>query len=129
MSANVVFVIMTVIAAILLLVASITSAVGAEDTFNSPLYNTEAKIRSAHQYLTIASALGWSSLAVLIVILITAAVAGGFSTTEVSDALLSKGSPTKEDLLAAYKGEKELSAGQTTQIIVIVILIIVALIT
>lgn len=129
MTATVLFVIMAIIAAILLLIASLTATFGAEDIFSSSLYNTSSNARSAHQYLTIAAALGWSALVVLIVILIVGAIAGGFTTLEISDALLYKANPTRNDLMAAYRGEKELSAGQTTQIIVLVILIIVAIVT
>lgn len=129
MTSTVLFVVMVIFAAILLLVASLTATFGAEDIFSSSLYNTDSRARSAHQYLTIAAALGWSALVVLVVILIVGAVAGGFTTVEVSDALLMKVNPTRNDLVAAYRGEKELSAGQTTQIIVLVILVIVAIVT
>ena len=128
MASTILFVVMTILACLLLLAASIAATIGAIDAFGSNTYNNP-KTRSAHQYLTIAAALGWSSLITLIVILIVAAVAGGFSTTEVSQSLLTKTNPTKADLLAAYKGEKELSSGHTTQIIIIIVLIIVAIIT
>lgn len=129
MASTVLFVIMAIIACLLLLTASIAASLGASDAFGSSYYNTDSRIRSAHQYLTIAAALGWSALVVLIVILIVAAVAGGFTTTEVSEALLTSTSPSKADLIAAYRGEKELESGHTTQIIVIVVLIIVAIVT
>lgn len=128
MASTVLFVIMAILATILLFVASLTATIGAIDAFGSTYYNSDGRVRSAHQYLTIAAALGWSSVVVLVVILIVAAVAGGFSSVEVSDALLTKDSPTKADLIAAYRGEKELSAGHTTQIIVLIVLIIIAII-
>lgn len=129
MASTILFVVMAILACILLLIASITASIGAADAFSSGTYDNSSGTRSGHQYLTIAAALGWSALVTLIVILIIAAVAGGFSTTEVSQALLTKTNPTKADLLAAYKGEKELSGGHVTQLIVLVILIIVAIIT
>ena len=129
MASTILFVVMAIFACLILLVASITASIGAADAFSSSTYNTNSRTRSAHQYLTIAAALGWSALVTLVVILIVAAVAGGFSTTEVSQALLTKSNPTKADLMAAYKGEKELSSGHTTQIVVLIILIIVAIIT
>lgn len=128
MASTVLFVIMAILATVLLFAASLTATIGATDAFASSFYNSDARVRSAHQYLTIAAALGWSSVVVLVVILIVAAVAGGFSTVEISDALLTKDNPTKADLIAAYRGEKELSAGHTTQIIVLIILIIIAII-
>lgn len=129
MASTVLFVIMAIIAGVLLLLASLTSTIGAIDAFGSQYYNTDSKIRAGHQYLTIAAALGWSALVVLIVIMIVAAVAGGFSKVEVSDALLNSTTPSKSDLIAAYKGEKELSSGHTTQIIVLIVLILVALVS
>jgi len=129
MASTILFVVMIIIAALLLFVASLTATLGASESFSSSFYNTDPNIRSAHQYLTIAAALGWSALVVLIVILIVAAIAGEFTSAEISEALLTKESPSKADLLAAYRGEKELSAGNTTQIIVFAILIIIALVT
>lgn len=128
MSWIVVFVVMIIIVCLLLLAASIASSISANDSFNSTFYNTDPRIRSAYQYLIIASGLGWATLIVLILLVIIAAVAGGFSTIEVSDDLLSNCNPTKADLLAAYAGEKSLSSGYTTQIIVLIILIILALV-
>ena len=128
MASAVLFIVMAIIACILLLVVSLTATAGAIDTFNSVYYTSDPNIRSAHQYLTISAALGWSSLAILIVILVVAAIAGGFSTVEISEALLTKTNPTKEDLIAAYRGERELAAGYTTQIIVLITLIILAIV-
>lgn len=120
---------MAVIACILLFIASLTATIGAADAFGSIYYNSDPKVRGAHQYLTIAAALGWSALAVLIIILIVAAVAGAFNTGESVDALLKKEEPTKSDLIEAYKGEKELESTNTSQIIVLIILIMVAIVT
>lgn len=129
MASTILFVVMAIIAGLLLLIASIAASVGAGDASASGTYNASSKTRSAQKYLIIAAALGWSALVTLIVILVVAAVAGGFSTAEVSEALLTKTNPTKGDLMAAYKGEKALSAGHTTQIIVLIILIMVAIVT
>lgn len=129
MASPVLFVVMAVIAAILLFTASLTATIAAADAFGTPLYNTDAAVRSAHQYLTIAASLGWSALVVLVVILIVAAAAGGFATVQVSDATLLKQNPTQTEIATVYRAEKELAAGRTTQIIVLVILIIVAIVT
>lgn len=129
MASTVLFVIMAVIACILLIVSSLAATYGASEAFGSSLYNKYSQVRSAHQYLTIAAVLGWSSFAVLVVVLIVGAIASGFTLTEIGDRLLTNQSPTKADLLAVYKAEKELSAGSTTQIIILVILIIISLIT
>ena len=126
MASTILFVVMAVIAIILLLVAAIFATIGAGRAFASPNYNTDARIRMAHQMLTVAAILGWSSFAVLIVVMIVGAISGGFTTAEVSDLLLYKQSPTRQDLLIAYTGEKELTSGQVAQIIVLVVLFIVA---
>ena len=128
MASTVLFLIMTVLAVILLLVSSIASILGAINLFASSDYNNNSNIRSAHQYLTISASLGISSVVTLILVLIIAALTGGFSYPEISEATLQKSSVSQKDLVAAYKGEKELSSGQTMQIIVLVILIIVAII-
>lgn len=129
MAVTVWFIILAVIAAILLFVASIAATTGAAHAFGSSLYNSQSRVRSAHQSLTIAAALGWTALVVLVVILIVAATAGGFSRVEVTDAVLAKDEVNKAELVSLYRGEKELSSGQTTQLIVIIVLIIVALVT
>jgi hypothetical protein len=129
MVSTVLFVAMAIIAIILLIIASVTASITAADVFGSPLYNTELQIRAAHQYATIAAILGWSSVAVLLLVFIVAAFTGGFTTTEVSEALLSKDNLNKADIITLYTEEKELSTGQITRVIVLVVLIIVAIIT
>lgn len=129
MASTALFFIMAIIAVLLLMVASIAASLGANYSFNSVFYDSDGRIRTAHHELTIAAALGWSALVVLLIILVVGFVAGGFTTNEVSELLLTKSSPTQADLLAAYKGEKELAAGHTTQVIIIIILIVIAIIT
>ena len=129
MASTLLFIVMVIMAAILLFTSSLTSTIGAVDSFASSYYNSDIKLRSAHQYLTISAALGWSSLALLIVILIVAAAAGGFSTVKVSDQMLLKPNPTPEEISAVSNAEKELSSGKTTRTILIIILILIALIT
>lgn len=129
MASTILFVIMSIIAGLLLLIVSLTASIGAANISKSTFYNADQRVRSAHQYLIITAALGWSSLAVLVIILIVAAIAGGFTRVEVSEALLTKSSPDKSDLLQAYRGQKELSSGHTTQIVVLVVLIALTIIT
>jgi len=123
------FIIMAIIAVILLFIASITATIGAGDAYSSSLYNKEAGIRTAHQYLTIAAVLGWIAVAILIIVLIIAAVNGAFNTVELSESFLQNPSPSKDDLIAAYREEKQLAAGNTTRIFVLIVLIIISLIT
>jgi hypothetical protein len=130
------FVIMAIIACILILVASITASIGATDAFNSSYNGTNAsgvivadpKISTAAQYLTVAAALGWTSLVLLVVILIIGAVAGAFPKVEISRDMLQMNILTKDDLMVAYRGERELTGGQTMEIVILVVLIMIAII-
>lgn len=120
---------MIILAAVLLFVASLTATIGASDIFNSSLYNSTPEIRSAHQYLTTASIIGWSLLAVLVVVFIVAIIAGEFKSSEITDVLKSKEKLTKDDLKKIFKEKEELSSGQKAQIIIIIVLIILTIIT
>lgn len=129
MASTMLFVILIIIVLALLLTISITSAIAAADIASSSAYNIDQKARDAHQQLTIAASLGWSALAILIAILIMAAVTGGFTKDEISNELLNSKTPSKKDLLAVYKNEKELSKGQSISLIVLIVLFIIAIIT
>lgn len=129
MVSTVLFLVMAIIAIMLLIIASVTASIAAADAFESSLYNKEPKIRAAHQYAAIAAVLGWSSVAVLVVVFTVAAFTGGFTTAEVSEALLAKDNFGKMDIIALYNEDKELSAGQITRIVVLIVLIIVAVVT
>ena len=129
MTANVLFVVMILFSAIALLIAFISSTIAAADLKGSPSYSTNQNIKDAYTNFTIAAILGGSSLAILIVIMIVAAFTGGFNAVTISDELLNTDFITPADLESAYKAEAELSAGHTTQIIIIVFLIIIGIIT
>ena len=129
MTANVLFAVMILFSAIALLIAFISSTIAAADLKGSPSYSTNSNIRDAYRNFTIAAILGGSCLAILIVIMIVAAFAGGFNAVTISDELLNTDFITTSDLETAYKAEAELSSGHTTQIIIIVFLIIIGIIT
>ena len=129
MTANVLFVVMILFSAIALLIAFISSTIAAADLKGSPSYSTNQNIKDAYTDFTIAAILGGSSLAILIVIMIVAAFTGGFNAATISDELLNTDFITPSDLESAYKAEAELSAGHTTQIIIIGFLIIIGIIT
>lgn len=122
------FTITVVIAVLLLVIAAIATATGAVECFSSRYYNLEQKVRGAHSNLTTASVLGWTSVGIMIMMIIIAVVAGGFDTTEVSDALLSSKSISSEDMIKLIKGKAELQHGQTSSIILLIVLIIVSII-
>lgn len=84
MTSTSLFLIITIISIIVLLVSSITAAISANDAYNSGLYGKNSQVTDAHKYLVISSILGFSSLATLIVILITAYVAGDFTYKDIS---------------------------------------------
>lgn len=123
------FVIMTVIAGLLLLTASITATIAAADIFESAFYNTDVQARTAHQYLTVSAAMGWSALVVLIIALLIAIFMGGFSTVTVSDEMLIKPSPTADEIVLVNQAYRVLSTGRTTQLIVLIVFILVTLAT
>jgi amino acid transporter len=126
---TVVFVIFFILTCIALIVCGFAAVAGAIDAMDSTQYNSNSNVRSGHQNLTIAGALAWTSIAVLLVIVIVAVVAGGFSTVEISDALLSKDNLSKNDVFNLYKSEAELSSGKTTQLVVLITMILVAIVT
>jgi len=127
MASTLLFIIMTVIAAILLLTCSITSTIGASDAISSNQYGIDPRMNNAHQYLTISAALDWSSLVVLIVIISVAASQGALKI-EFSKDFLNQKVFSKEDLAAAYKGERELSSENTLQITLIVIFVLLSIV-
>jgi hypothetical protein len=129
MSANVLFVVMILFSAIALLIAFISATIAASNLKGSPSYSTNVNIRDAYGNLTIAAVLGGASFAILIVIMVITAFTGGFDSVSISEDLLKKPLITKDDLVLAYGAERQLSSGHTTQIIIIVFLIIIGIIT
>lgn len=126
---SVLFVIMSIVAAVLLLTASITATSGAVDSINSVFYNSDQNIRSAHQYLAIAAVLGWLGLIILLITFIVAAFTGGFATDTISDEMLLTDNPTIDDIATINKTYTELIGGRTAEFVVFVILITISLST
>lgn len=126
---SVLFVIMSIVAAVLLLTASITATSGAVDSINSVFYNSDPNIRSAHQYLAVAAVLGWLGLIILLITFIVAAVTGGFATVTISSEMLLTVNPTVDDITAVDTAYKEIVKGRTAEFVVFVILITVTLST
>lgn len=124
---SVLFVVMAALAGIALLVASITATIGAADSFGSSFYNSDELTRSAHQYLTVASALFWSALIVMIIALVIAVFAGLFTATTISDALLLKRDPTVSEIASVKQASQELIGSRTIQLIVLIMLVLISL--
>jgi amino acid transporter len=129
MVSTIIFTVMVLLALIALIIASVTISIAASEAYGSSAFNSETRVRNAHRYLTIGAVLGWTALVVLATILIVAVFAGGFSTTEVSEALLNSANYSRADYQKLLNAEKDLKSGLRTSIIVFVVLIIVAIIT
>jgi len=120
---------MAIIAFLLLLTASIASSVGASTTIGSKYYTTDINIQNANKYLTIATALGWSSVVLLAIILIMGFATGAFNTGDFTAALADKSLITTREMNMIEQDSKNLRRGNTIQVIVIIVFIIVAIIT
>lgn len=119
-TANVVFIIFIILAIVLLLVAAGLTTIATWQLFESPNLVTDTNYKYAHSLFTAASIVGWITVALLIIVMIVAFIAGGFTREEVIDALLSKEKLTKEDFANLRRGEKEVSSALTTSIILLV---------
>lgn len=129
MASTLLFTLAVIAVVIALIVVSIFTAMGAVNLTKSATYNSDQHAKNAHRSLTIAAALGWVLVVVLIVVLIMGFFAGGFTTTEISDAILQKPVPTTSEAAAAAKGAKELESGSGAQTIVLVLLIFTSIAT
>jgi len=128
MSSTVLFGVMALLAALLLFILNIITAVGASQCYSSTYYNTDNNIKNAHDNFTIATALGWSSFAIIIVSLAVGLWAGGYSTVEISKQLLSKKSFDEEETEEISKATRELMRSKTTQTIILIIFIIMTIV-
>lgn len=129
MASTLLFTIAVIAVIIALIVVSVFAAMAAVNLTKSASYNVDSHATAAHHSLTIAAALGWVLVVVLIVVLIIGFFAGGFTTNEISDAILQKPRPTSTEVAAAAKGEKELSSGGGAQTVVLILLIIASIVT
>jgi len=129
MASTVLFTVAVIAVIIALIVVSVFAAMAAARITKSASYVTDTNAQSAHKSLTIAAAMGWVLVVVLIVVMIIGFFAGGFTTSEISDAILQKDRPTATEIAAASKGEKQLSSGKGAQTIVLILLIAASIVT
>lgn len=122
------FIIIAMIIIILLIVVSIFATKGAIDIFSSPNYSSDVNLKSAHRNLTIASVMGWISLALLLVIFFTAFALGAFTILDLVNIVGEKANPSKDDILKAIKSESGLSSAHTAGIILLVFMTFIGLI-
>ena len=118
-----------VLVALALIISSIWSVTGAVSSFNSAYFNSSAAIRSAHSYLTIAGALGFSCLFVIIVCTLIAAFTDGFTSESATDRMLLQQKFTREDVEALAAHRKQLKSKDLGQIITFIILFIIMVVT
>lgn len=123
------FLIVAILSSILLLIASISATIAAIQVSSNTNYNGNENLNNAHKYLTISAALGWSSLATLIVIMIMVGIAGGYFQRGYDYARQFSKNPNTNDLAEAYKEKKELLSGHTAQIITLIFLILIIIVT
>lgn len=122
------FIIMAILAGMLLLAASITATIGANEIGNSIFYNSSTNAFTARQHLTIAAALGWSGLAVLVVILIIGAITGGWRQEEIPRSILHETQPDAADVMVLTRAQTRLESRDIIQLVLLIILIVIALI-
>jgi uncharacterized membrane protein YidH (DUF202 family) len=125
MAAGVWFVILAILACVLLFLASLGSAVAAADIAGSSEFQKNSTVRSAHYNLTIAAILGWTSLAVLIVII---CILGKYTGLAPAKTFVIGQILTQDQLVTLEAKEKALAAAQTAELFGLVVLIIIGII-
>ena len=129
MASTLLFMVLVIAVVIALIVVSVFAAIGASNLAKSASYLTDPHAKSAHQSLTIAAALGWVSVVVLVVVLIMGFFVGGFTASEISDAILQKRHPSSTEVAAAAKSQMQLESGRSAQVVVLILLILVSIVT
>ena len=117
MASATIFIIMAVVTFLALVGGSIASAFSASNIFESTVFNNDKQARDAHSNLTISAALGFSGIAVLLLIAIIAAFTEGFSVKEFSQEFFENMSPSQLDLEKAEAGQRNIAAGQSGRLI------------
>jgi len=118
---------MAVLGIISLFIGSLTSTVAGYAAQNSIFYNKDGNLTKAREYLTISFVIGWICFILLLIILITAWVVGGFEIVSGSENILFEDNPTRNELVLADKSIKMLSAEYVPQFYVVFILVIIVL--
>jgi amino acid transporter len=129
MASTLLFTVIVIAVVIALIVISIFAAAAAVNLTKSAIYNVDPNAKAAHSSLTIAAALGWVSVVVLIIVLVIGFFAGGFTSTEISDAILQKSRPTATEGAAAGMQATELSSGNGARTVVLMFLILISIVT
>lgn len=123
-------VLLLILVSIILLTVSITSAIGTVKAHQSSAYPApNSKMKNAHTYLLIATCLGWSSIAIMLVVIIVGLTTHLFYSPPVSDVISKKTTPTKEDLKKVLDEINQLSSSRTIQWALLFALIVVTIFT
>lgn len=130
MPSTTVLVIMFVIAVLLLVVITFASTVAASDLTKSTYYNgpTGGPLRNAHKYLTIAAVIGWSALAVMVIIFGVAWYAGALTLPVITPAFLNNAAPSEADIVKAHETQQKIEGVTTTGVVLIIVLISLAIV-
>jgi hypothetical protein len=127
MSSTIIFVILAIITVLTLIGGSVSIAISSSNIFESKEFNNNKKARDAHSNLTISSAVGFSGVAVILLITIIAAFSGGFSVKEFSDEFFANINPSVLDLENSMNGERVLKSGQTGRTVVLIVWIAITI--
>jgi len=117
---------MLTIICILLLVANISTSIGASYSYSSIYYTSTPYIQYANGYLTIATILGWFFLITLIIIIGIASVYGEFTSTDFIEAIETL---NPDQVIEYYNGKEILSKTQSLQLLIVIMFIIIAIVT
>ena len=121
------FVVLAIIVLLMILLVAGVCTLAAINAFNSPLFVSQSKMRTAYSLLAVAAAIAWTILLVLLILFIIAAVAGGLGGVDISDAFYTMTTYTASDIALGQQAVVVLTSGSTVAAIVITILVIITI--
>ena len=116
----VIFLTLMIMSVIVLLVTAIPAVIGSLKTLDI------VELASSSQYFTIASALAFSGMAILIIMLIAGAITGDYMVDDYIYTVNKKANPSDEEIRLLEYSERTLASTKYIQYIVLAILIIIA---
>lgn len=129
MASTVLLLAVLILAILLLILISAATSVAAYDVQrNGANYVISPKLRAAHRYLTIASAVGWAALFALVVICLTGWHTGTLTIPIVTTDFLTNQAVSNIDLAQAHTTADKITGTTTTGYVVLVTLVAVCMI-
>lgn len=116
----VIFLTLMIMSVIVLLVTAIPAVIGSLKTLDI------VELASSSQYFTIASALAFSGMAILIIMLIAGAITGDYMVDDYIYTVNKKANPSDEEIRLLEYSERTLASTKYIQYIVLAILVIIA---